>query len=558
MFAPEHTMQLCSLLTPQPICTDVLWEKYTQPHETSQEQVQQRVAQALATAEAPDQQAHWRAQFLRALKSGFIPAGRILSAAGTNRVATLMNCFVQPVADSMIHEALGEAVTTLRFGGGVGYDFSSIDPNKSVVNVLHRFDYAAETVSRTGARRGAQMGVLRCDHPDIGAFIHAKDAAGLHHFNLSVGITDAFMHALQHNVDFDLVYHNNVYRRISAAALWEQIMCAAYDHGEPGVLFLDTLNRDNNLFYCETLCATNPCAEQPLPPYGCCCLGTLDITRFIKQPFGGSASFDDVTFANTVHTAVRMLDNVLEITRWPLPQQQMEAQHKRRIGLGFTGLGDALVMLNLRYDSPAARAMAARIARCLRDSAYDASVELARERGSFPLLDRTAYLAGNHFASRLPAALRERIRRDGLRNSHLLSIAPAGSISLAFADNVSNGVEPVFGWDYMRNKRMPDGSHQRYQVQDHAWRLYQHQNRVHMPRTGAFITAWEVSPQAHIDMVSAITPYIDAGISKTVNIAANYPYADFKNLYLQAWKFGLKGLTSYRPNARFGSVLCAT
>ena len=584
-------------LAPQAICLEVLLEKYSKGSERSILDVNQRVARALAQAEAPEQQATWEARFLHALQSGFLPAGRIQSAAGTDLAATLINCFVQPVGDSIAHvengypgiyTALTEAAETMRRGGGVGYDFSRIRPRgawvgstqssaSGPVSYMRVFDRSCETVESAGARRGAQMGVLRCDHPDIEEFIHAKDAGDLKNFNLSVGVTDAFMQAVQNNEAFSLLHSAEpglaqkaagayqdkvsgpwIYRRLPARDVWDQIMRATYDHAEPGVLFLDPINRDNNLSYCETIASTNPCAEQPLPPYGCCCLGSIDLTRFIDHPFEAHAHFNEATFCDVARVAVRMLDNVLDVTVWPLPQQQEEARSKRRVGLGFTGLGDALVMLGLRYDTPEARDMAQHMAELMRNTAYDASVELARERGPFPLFKADLYLGEPTFASRLPAALKERVRAHGLRNSHLLSIAPTGTISLAFADNASNGIEPAFSWCYTRKKRMPDGSLKSYAVEDHAWRLYRQLFGEHCALTPAFVTALEMSAQAHEAMVAAVAPFIDSAISKTVNVPADYPYADFQNLYLQAWQSGLKGLATYRPNAVLGSVLSLT
>jgi ribonucleoside-diphosphate reductase alpha chain len=583
-------------LPAQDISTEVLLEKYAKGDEKDLHDVRARVARAIAQVEAPDQREAWSARFLDALQNGFVPAGRINSAAGTELTATLINCFVQPVGDSIaqtedgvpgIYTALTEAAETMRRGGGVGYDFSRIRPHgawvgstrsraSGPVSYMRVFDRSCETVESAGSRRGAQMAVLRCDHPDIEMFIHAKDKGDLTNFNISVGVTDAFMQAVDDDTTFDLVHRAQpsqeqidagakrrddgqwIYRQPRARALWDQIMRCTYDHAEPGVLFLDRINQDNNLNYCETIAATNPCGEQPLPPYGCCCLGSINLTHFVRNPFEDSASFDYDAFAAVAKTATRMLDNVLDITVWPLAAQLAEANAKRRVGLGFTGLGDALVMLNLRYDTPVARDEARRISQTLRDSAYDASADLAVERGAFPLFNTDLYLSRGTFASRLPPALKDKVRAQGLRNSHLLSIAPTGTISLAFADNASNGIEPPFSWSYTRKKRMPDGSAKEYAVEDHAWRLYRHLKGTDAPLTDAFVTALEMSAESHAAMVATVAPYVDTAISKTVNVPVDYPFGDFEGLYRFAWKSGLKGLATYRPNAVLGSVLSTT
>ena len=580
-------------LPPQSISGEVLLEKYAKGGETSIHDVRLRVARALAAVEAPDRRAQWERQFLLAQERGFIPAGRINSAAGTPLTATLINCFVQPVGDSItevidgrpgIYTALAEAAETMRRGGGVGYDFSAIRPEgarvrgtdsraSGPVSYMKVFDRSCETVESAGSRRGAQMGVLRCDHPDIETFIHAKDHGGLSNFNISVAVTDAFMRAVEQGEAIELTHRAEpakdivdagayaredglwVYRKRPARELWADIMRSTYDHAEPGILFLDRINRDNNLNYCESIAATNPCGEQPLPPYGCCCLGSIDLTRFVDSPFRDAARFDFAAFADVAATAVRMLDNTLDVTEWPLEAQHAEARAKRRIGLGFTGLGDALAMLRLRYDESPARDMAAKISMCLRDAAYAASIALAEERGAFPLFNADLYLAGDNFASRLPVALRKSIRANGIRNSHLLSIAPTGTISLAFADNASNGIEPPFSYVYTRKKRTADGMYKEYLVEDHAWRLYRHLGGDTVALPGYFVTALDISADAHLQMVAVVAPYIDTSISKTVNVPEDYPYADFENLYLNAWKSGLKGLATYRPNSVLGSVL---
>jgi ribonucleoside-diphosphate reductase alpha chain len=969
---PSRAPIQAAALPAQAISEEVLIEKYAKGAERSTDAVRRRVARALAALETPAERAAWEARFLDAQQRGFIPAGRILSAAGTTLSATLINCFVQPVGDSIavaedgypgIYTALTEAAETMRRGGGVGYDFSRIRPQgawvgstdshaSGPVSYMRVFDRSCETVESAGSRRGAQMGVLRCDHPDIETFIRAKDGGDLRNFNVSVGVTDAFMQAVQDDGPIDLVHKAApspklkaagatqradglwVYRRVRARTLWDLIMRSTYDHAEPGVLFLDRIGLDNNLGYCESIAATNPCVtadtwvltsdgprqvaqligqpftalvdgkphrtesdgffatgvqpvlrlrtreghslrltaqhlvrkvtrktrwlvesawmpageltagdqvllhnhrasegwsgehseaegylmglligdgtlkadkavlsawapelkvvgglsreghhsasalmraaeaaaqelphrsdfrgwqqpiagrgefrlasaalrqlalslgaapgrktltpameaassdfcrgllrglfdadgsvqgtqdkgvsvrltqvdeallqavqrmllrlgmastihrerkpaglsqlpdgrggqrpyaqqalhelvisgdnlalyaeligfhdeaksarlntllgsyrrnlnrerfvaeiasidadgeeavydvtveqvhafdanglyvhncgEQPLPSYGCCCLGSIDLTRFVAEPFSAQARFDATGFAEVAAVAVRMLDNVLDVTVWPLPQQQAEARAKRRVGLGFTGLGDALVMLGLRYDTEAARSEAARIAEVMRDAAYAASIGLARERGTFPLFNADLYLSRGAFASRLPAGLKEQIREHGLRNSHLLSIAPTGTISLAFADNASNGIEPAFSWTYTRKKREGDGSFKEYRVEDHAWRLYHHLIGPEAPLTDAFVTALEMSAEAHAAMVAAVAPFIDTSISKTVNVPADYPYEDFQGLYLSAWKSGLKGLATYRPNSVLGSVL---
>src|SRR5438552_807560 len=440
----EPLSPVAEAIPEQAICREALLEKYAKDKEQTIGDVRARVARALAAAEREDVRAHWEQRFYEAMEAGFIPAGRINSAAGIPMQATLINCFVQPVGDSIsevvdgkpgIYTALQEAAETMRRGGGVGYDFSAIRPKGADVKGTHSrasgpvsymrvFDRSCETVESAGARRGAQMGVLRCDHPDVEEFIHAKDEGDLANFNISVGVTDAFMRGVDGDGEVELVHKAKphadaiaagayqrgdglwVYRKLRARELWDQIMRSTYDHAEPGVLFLDKVNRDNNLNYCEHIEASNPCAEQMLPPYGCCCLGSIDLTRLVSRPFTEKAGFDFEKFGRVIETSVRMLDNVLEVTAWPLEPQRQEAMAKRRVGLGFTGLGDALIMLRLKYDTGEARRMAARVAEAMRDQAYQASVELAKERGAFPLFNADLYLSGSSFAARLPASIK--------------------------------------------------------------------------------------------------------------------------------------------------------
>ena len=603
MNAPLHPHPLTSspdALPAQRISDDVLQEKYLKPGEHTVHDVYARVARALASVEPLALRDELEARFLDNLYAGAIGAGRIMSAAGAGIQATLINCFVQPVGDCIqgmddegapgIYEALREAAETMRRGGGVGYDFSRIRPKGAQVrgtasfasgpcSYINVFDQSCATVESAGARRGAQMGVLRIDHPDVLEFITAKRTPGRwNNFNVSVAVSDDFVHAVEQDQPWQLVHraqpgaeqiargahqrHDGqwIYQTLPARELWDTIMRSAYDFAEPGILFLDRIGQDNNLRAIETISATNPCGEQPLPPYGCCDLGPLILTRFVHNPFhlAGTASFDFEALRHSAALQVRALDNVLDLTHWPLPQQQQEAQAKRRIGVGFTGLGDTLVMLGLRYDSAPGREMAARIAMSLRDAAYTASVELAQERGAFPLFDATTYLADGTFASRLPDPIKQAIRTHGIRNSHLLSVAPTGTVSLAFADNASNGIEPAFSWTYTRKKRQADGSTAAYEVHDHAWRVFKALggDTEHLP--DSFVSALDMSARDHIAMMQAVQPFIDTAISKTVNVPADCPYDDFKDLYLQAWHARLKGLATYRPNAILGAVLETT
>ncbi|MGH8780381.1 adenosylcobalamin-dependent ribonucleoside-diphosphate reductase [Paraburkholderia sp.] len=590
-------------VAPQQFSLDVLLEKYAKGDERNVDDVYRRVARGVAQAEPAALRDSVEARFAEHLRNGALGAGRIMSAAGTGIAATLINCFVQPVGDSIqgvdenglpgIYVALLQAAETMRRGGGVGYNFSAIRPKGARVHTtsssasgpcsyIDVFDASCRTVESAGSRRGAQMAVLDCTHPDLPEFIEAKHSKGRwNNFNVSVAVTDEFMRAVENDEPWQLVHRAEpspalraagdlrqredglwVYAEKRARAIWERIMRSTYDVAEPGVVFISRMNEDNNLRAVESIRATNPCGEQPLPAYGCCNLGPLNLTRFVVDPFaqrhGGTPSFDWNALAEATRTQVRFLDDVLDVTLWPLDEQLAEARAKRRIGVGLTGLGDTLVMLGLRYDHAEGRDFAARIARLMRDEAYRASVELARERGAFPLFDAAQYLEDGTFASRLPDDIQDAIRLDGIRNSHLLSIAPTGTVSLAFADNASNGVEPAFSWTYTRMKMMPDGSRESFAVEDHAYRIYRALGGDVEALPDYFVSALDMSARDHLDMMAAVQPFVDTSISKTVNVPADYPFDAFENLYFDAWKSGLKGLATYRPNETLGAVLSVT
>ncbi|WP_250515305.1 adenosylcobalamin-dependent ribonucleoside-diphosphate reductase [Caballeronia sp. INDeC2] len=590
-------------LAPQQFSIDVMLEKYAKGDETRVEDIYLRVARGVALAEPKETRAKIEAEFVDNFKRGALGAGRIMSAAGAGIDATLINCFVQPVGDAIqsvdsnglpgIYVALLQAAETMRRGGGVGYNFSAIRPRGARVHstgsaasgpcsYMDVFDASCRTVESAGSRRGAQMGILDCSHPDLLEFIAAKRTKGRwNNFNVSVAVTDEFMQAVADDATWQLVHkaepspaqraaedmHQRddglwVYREVQAREVWNTIMRSTYDVAEPGVVFMSRMNDDNNLRAVESIRATNPCGEQPLPAYGCCNLGPLNLTRFVRDPFaqmrGGAPSFDWDGLARTTRTQVRFLDDVLDVTLWPLEEQAREAAAKRRIGVGFTGLGDTLVMLGLRYDAQEGRDFATRVARTMRDEAYRASVELAKERGKFPLFDAKRYLEEGTFASRLPDDIKSAIREHGIRNSHLLSIAPTGTVSLAFADNASNGIEPAFSWTYQRTKRMADGSRQTFAVEDHAYRLYREMGGDVNALPEYFVSALEMSAHDHMEMMAAVQPFVDTSISKTVNVPADYPFDKFQDLYLEAWRRGLKGLATYRPNETLGAVLSVT
>jgi ribonucleoside-diphosphate reductase alpha chain len=528
-----------------------------------------RVARALAAVEQPEVRDHWENRFYEALDDfKFLPAGRILAGAGTGRDVTLFNCFVMGrIPDSLegIFDNLKEAALTMQQGGGIGYDFSTLRPKGAPVkgvgadasgplSFMDVWDAMCRTIMSAGYRRGAMMATLRCDHPDIEAFIDAKQEKGrLRMFNLSVLVTDAFMAAVRNDDPWDLRFDGRVYKTLPARALWDKIMRATYTYAEPGVIFIDRINAQNNLYFCEDIFATNPCGEQPLPPYGACLLGSVNLARLVKNPFTDHAAIDDANLTDLVRVAVRMMDNVIDVSRFPLPAQRHEALSKRRIGLGVTGLADALIMCGRRYGSGEAEELVKSWMKTLSRAAYMASAELAAEKGAFPLYDQEKYLAGKTVAA-MDQDVRDAIARHGIRNALLTSIAPTGTISL-FADNVSSGLEPVFSFSYTRKVLMPDGSRRDEEVSDYAYRVYKRLFGDNAALPDYFVTAMSLTPFDHVRMQAAVQAHVDSSISKTINCPEDISFDAFKDVYLQAYDIGCKGCTTYRPNDITGAVL---
>ncbi len=525
-----------------------------------------RVARALAAVENTPSQ--WEDTFYRALEDfRFLPAGRILAGAGTERSVTLFNCFVMgTIPDSMggIFEMLKEAALTMQQGGGIGYDFSTIRPKGASVHgvgadasgplsFMDVWDAMCRTIMSAGARRGAMMATMRCDHPDIRDFITAKqDPARLRMFNLSVLVTDAFMDAAKADDMWDLVFEGETYTTVRARELWDLIMRSTFDYAEPGVIFIDRINQKNNLNYVETIAATNPCGEQPLPPYGACLLGSINLARLVRDPFQEAAALDDEELADLVRTAVRMMDNVVDASRFPLEAQQAEALAKRRIGLGVTGLADALVMVGLRYGSEEAARQTSDWLEAIARAAYLASAQLAAEKGAFPLFDREAFLASETMQA-MDEEVRAAVAEHGIRNALLTSIAPTGTISL-YAGNVSSGIEPVFAYAYTRKVLQKDGSRTEEDVIDYAVAAWRAQfGEAELPET--FVNAQTLAPLDHVRMQAAAQTWVDSSISKTINCPADISFEDFQQVYMAAWDQGCKGCTTYRPNAVTGSVL---
>jgi len=529
-----------------------------------------RVAEAAAGVEKGGRRVRdrWARRFHEAIGDfGFLPGGRILAGAGSGRAVTLFNCFVMgAVEDDLgsIFENVKEAALTMQQGGGIGHDFSTLRPKGALVasigadasgpvSFMDVWDAMCRTIMSAGARRGAMMATLRCDHPDVELFIDAKrDPARLRNFNLSVLVTDAFIAAVEDDAPWDLVFAGKVYRTLPARQLWDRLMRATYEFAEPGVIFIDRVNAMNNLAYCETIHATNPCGEQPLPAYGACLLGSINLARLVERPFTPDTGIDTAALEERVRVAVRFLDNVIDVSRYPLARQREEAKAKRRIGLGVTGLADALIFAGAHYASPRGRDLAQRWLAAIQRAAYLASAELAAEKGVFPLYDAAQFLAAPNVV-RLGSEVGAEIGRNGIRNGCLTSIAPTGTISL-LAGNVSSGIEPVYDFLYTRRVLSADGSHHEEQVEDYAHALYRRQHGA-SALSEAFVRAEELSPRAHLEMQAALQPYVDSAISKTINCPRDMPFEAFADVYLEAYALGLKGCTTYRPNPVTGAVL---
>ena len=528
-----------------------------------------RVARSVAAVERDASE--WQGGFEAALADfRFLPGGRILAGAGLGKEVTLFNCFVAGrVVDSLegILESLRETAITMQHGGGIGLDFSPLRPSGSAairtgatasgpVSFMHVWDSMCETLLATGRRRGAMMGTLRCDHPDIEAFVDAKrDPGTLRNFNLSVLVTDEFLRAVDEDREWPLAYPpgSAAERCVRARALWRRIVVSALETAEPGVLFVDTVNRDNNLYYCETISTTNPCGEVPLPPYGACDLGSINLAVAVSAPFTDGAAIDYEHLRRLAGIGVRFLDNVIDVSRFPLQQQAEQAQRTRRIGLGITGLGDALAMLGLRYDSDEARRVAAGMMEVVRDAAYRASIELAREKGPFPAYDADHYGRAPLIA-RLPSELRAALAKHGIRNSHLLSIAPAGTISL-LAGNVSSGVEPIYALEAAREIRDEDQHMQEVALEDFAYRQWRESAGSDAALPASFVTAVDLSADAHLGMQASLQPYVDNAISKTVTLSRDATADTVDDIFRRAHTAGIKGCTVYRPGSMRGQVI---
>ncbi|SCM68744.1 adenosylcobalamin-dependent ribonucleoside-diphosphate reductase [Donghicola eburneus] len=537
-----------------------------QPIDGTVEDTWRRIATSLASVEKDPET--WEKKFYGALEDfKFLPAGRITAGAGTGRTVTLFNCFVMgTIPDSMagIFDMLKEAALTMQQGGGIGYDFSTIRPRGADVkgvaadasgplSFMDVWDAMCRTIMSAGSRRGAMMATMRCDHPDIEDFITAKsDAARLRMFNVSVLVTDAFMEAVKNDGSWELKFGDKVYKTVEARDLWNKIMKSTYDYAEPGVIFIDRINTMNNLGYCESIAATNPCGEQPLPPYGACLLGSINMARLVDNAFEDGAVLNEDKLEELVALAVRMMDNVVDASRFPLEAQAREAEQKRRIGLGVTGLADALLMVGLKYGSDEAAAQTEKWMKLIARASYLASVELAKEKGAFPLFDAEGYLSSGNM-KQMDDDVRAEIAEHGIRNALLTSIAPTGTISL-YAGNVSSGIEPVFAYAYKRKVLQKDGSRTEEEVVDYAVQMWR-EKKGDAELPDYFVNAQTLEPSAHVKMQAAAQKWIDSSISKTINCPEDISFDDFKDVYMAAWDQGCKGCTTYRPNDVTGSVL---
>jgi ribonucleoside-diphosphate reductase alpha chain len=559
----------------QPIADQIWHEKYQYKtfskilDATSRDTIQ-RVAAGLVEMETQERAQFYHSQFSDAMNARkVIPAGRILSGCGTERDVTLSNTFVmKTLPDSVagIMDTAKDAALTMKMGGGIGFDFSTIRPKGTEVKgldcpaagplaAMDIFDAVCRMLV-TGMGRGAMMATLRCDHPDVEAFVVAKsDRNRLRNFNMSILITDSFMDAVRRDDEWDLMWDGQIVRTVRATALWDAIMQQTYDAAEPGVLFIDRINAKNNLNYLETISATNSCAEQPLPPNGTCPLASINLAQMIVAPFSADARLDVNELRRMVGLAVRMLDNVIDVSRFALEAQAVEAQNKRRIGVGVTGVADAMAMLGTRYGSKKAVFLLGSWMQAIQNAAYMASAELARERGAFPLYDAAHHLAQPAIKA-LDPDVREAVAAYGLRNGTLTTIAPTGTISM-FAGNVSSGIEPIFATSFTRVITRPGGRKETEKVMDYAVWLHQQMFGADAPLPMGFVTAGDLTPSEHVQMQAAAQRWVDSGISKTVNCDADIAFEDFKNVYLEAYESGCKGCTTYRPNDITGAVLTA-
>ena len=550
------------------ISTEIHERKYQYKNETK-DGTFRRVAKQLASKE--ELSAYWEEEFYQVMVDfDFIPAGRILTNAGTTRKnATMFNCYVMnDLPDSMdgIFETVRESALTQQMGGGVGFNFSTLRPKGAWVegcesessgplSFMSVFDATCRTIMSAGNRRGAQMGVLNIDHPDIEDFIEAKRGnKTLEMFNISVGVSDKFMETLRDKGDWDLVFAGKVYKTVKAVELWDKIIKSTYDYAEPGVLFLDRINKMNNLWFIEDLKATNPCGEQPLPPYGACLLGAINLTKFVLDPFTEVAKIDWKKLSETINVAVRLLDNVIENSEFPLEKQRQEALDKRRLGLGVTGLANMLMMLRSTYGSDESIEIIDDLMGFFTNETYSASIDLAEEKGSFPLLDKEKYVQSK-FIQSLDIEISERIMENGIRNSHLTTIAPTGTTSM-FAGNVSSGLEPVFALSYDRKIRNgQEGDESTLEMVDYGLLKYREFAGYDAELPSYFVTTADITPQQHIDVQATIQRWIDSSTSKTINVPTDFPFEDFKDIYTTAYESGLKGCTTFRPSEHIQGVI---